>query len=152
MHNEPCPPRQNHDFDPILMEVYRDIREELRSRRQAELVYTAAAIAAFGAIAWGMASILASAITHPPVLSRSRIFASFFCVGVAIPIIIKIIAEHNKYKTIFLQMAELVNKLNTLYPIRQFLPSAKASGPGFWGSILIVLLGALSAIAFCLCA
>lgn len=149
MNDEPRSPRQDLDLGPTLMEVYRDIREELRSRRQAELAYTAAAIAAFGAIAWGMASILASG-NRPAALSGSRIFASLFCAGVAIPIVIKINAEHKKYKTIFNQMAQLIGRLNMHYPIQPFLPSAQVSGRGFMESIWIVVLGAIFAVVFCL--
>ena len=137
------PPLQLSD----LLSLYVDIRQELRSRREPEYLYTGAAIAAYGAVAWGIAVVAAGSQFVPIV--RTIKAAIMFCGLICITVIAKITREHLVYRKIFKRMRTVIEELKTSSQTEAFLPKAKGAKWGFLWSIAIVLAGALGAIWFC---
>ncbi len=136
----------------ILPTLFTEVTEELRSRRQAEFVYTAAAIGSFGAIAWGVAALGPGRSIHSPcVMLHPAIVASIGAVAVALVVSVKIWSEHKRYRGGMKQLGKYSERISQVFNVTlsEKLLSGEA-GPGYRGSIWIVIVAALMAVTFCL--
>jgi hypothetical protein len=148
------PSRRAANSREALITLFNDIREELRSRREAEYLYTAAVIAAYGAVIWGMAVIASStrAMHDIPLYVHPATYAAFGCVILAKVVIDKIRSDHENYKKIFTDMTNIYQELLSSFKLIDHLKFPPEAGLGFRGSVKIVIGGALAAILFCIIA
>jgi len=140
--------------DKILPTLFAQITDELRSRRQAEYVYTGAALGSFGAVAWGVAALVAAARPSSPKywLFQPPIVAALGSLVVAVAVIFKICADHGNYAKLMTELGKYSKRVAAVFHVDYLskdLTEAKA-GPGYRSSIYIVIAGALLAIAFSL--
>jgi hypothetical protein len=139
----------------ILPALFTQITDELRARRDAEHIYTAAAVGSFGAIAWGVASLAGARPLHVSgALLDPAIVASIGSLLLAAAVITKIEVEHWKYRDLRIELGRTSERILKVYNLPAgYLPKGLTSGKAGAGhvwSILIVAGGALLATAFCL--
>jgi len=140
----------------LLLTVFTDLANELRSRREPEHLYTAAAIGSFGAIAWGVAALAAAqgkSSFYP--LLHTAFVAALGSVIVEILVILKIKREHREYAKLREHLGEISRRLPRAcgLPAEYDLPLGLTSGetgPGYTGSVRIVEGAAFAAVIFCL--
>ena len=157
--------------DEKLAALFTEVSNEVRSRREPEMGLTAASLAAFGAVSWGVAAL--------PGRCHVVLVA---CVGIAFSIVAvvwKIRREHSQYKIarlhqnkiaqeLFaslddgltkerdaaLKMSERKQREKALEKIRDrlFMPVGywQPAGTGHRGAIWIVIVSGVVAIAFCI--
>jgi hypothetical protein len=137
--------------------------EELRSRREPEYIYTAAAIGSFGAVAWGIAALAAAnAPTRlPAIVAAVGVFV------VALTVVAKSWREHLRHEQQRIQMAAIIARIEqSLVDDVTSLGKAEAVGAprgfvrrcealllsrgGYFWSLIILFAGAAGAIGFCL--
>lgn len=136
--------------------IFAELSEEIRSRREPEHLYTAAAIGAFGAIAWGVATIATVTTNKNPVAfyQHPALVAAGACVILTVAVIAKIVREHKKYVDLRREQIKLAQSLAESCSFdRSNLPPGlhvgKESGPGYLWSTGVVVCAAVGAIAFC---
>ncbi len=121
-----------------------ELGHDLRARRDAEYFYTAAAVALFGGVAWGVAG------QH-----HGRAFYIWTIVGVfavAAAVAYKIYADHKNYDTIWSSRRELFKRLSKRPGADEIFSiiKDKKPGKGFAFSILVLLLSALLPVFSCI--
>lgn len=148
--SEPPPPTTSkpEPDKEFLLALYKDQGDELRSRSQAEHLYTAAALGAFGAVSWGVAGLpgksCASAIAG--LVAAAGVFF------VAETVIKKITGDHGNYALAKKARADISKRLTGLVNCADLIPEGAQdanTGPGYLDSIKIVHVSRWAAIAFC---
>ena len=136
----------------VTLALFVEVNTEIRARRTAEYTYTAAAIAAFGALAWGVAS-LGSNPSNPPKAPVEYAVAGI--AGLAAAVLWKNWDEHKKhfkFRKESVRIAALVAKSHGIE--LKSLPTAYQEpvkpGAGHLWSASILMAGALGAATFCL--
>jgi len=140
---------------------------ELRSRRDPEYVYTAAAVGSFGAFAWGVAALAAARIS--PVIPG--VTAAIGILFITIAVAAKTWREHLKHEEQRLLMASIVLRIEArlnlataapqeggepaeprqeLGGLRKRCEALLLSQSGFAWSLWILGVTALAAMIFCL--
>ena len=124
---------------------------EIRARRMAEYTYTAASVAAFGALAWGVASINPECDRQLPV--KAAVVAIIIIVG---SVFGKIIDEHFKHFRLRKEAIRLAKKITYTHGIDHekeaplnFKEPTKPGTGHLWSALVLELAG-LGAILFCL--
>jgi hypothetical protein len=133
----------------LLLSLLTQLSEEIRARRQPEYGYTAASVAGFGAVAWGVATL--KAINSP--LAWPIIAAMIGTILVAGAVIYKICEENKTYSRLRKELVEIFTELNGSILPPDKIPTGFRdirSGPGYKWSICIVGTAAIGAILFCL--
>jgi len=136
----------------ILLSLLENEFNELRSRREPEYLFVSAAVAAFGAFAWGVAALARELPTIPlyqhPSLSG--------IVGVAILAILvtaKVWREHFKYREVWEGKKKLLDLIisNGWLHLND-VPEGIITpvGKGFLWSLGVLWAAAVGAIIFCL--
>jgi len=129
-----------------------EMGEELRSRTQAEHLYTAAAIGSFGATVWGVGGGLNNKLADP-VWSDPAFASAVGIMIVAIGVCLKIRNAHVGYEYVWKSRAELVDRLRADYKfVNRTIPVAirkRRAGPGYLYSIIVVAAAALGSTFFC---
>lgn len=156
MPSEPPPPTSTDtpNQQGILQMLFQHVTEELRSRRQPEYIYTAAAVGAFGAIAWGVAT-LATLQIGVPNWRHPALTGIIAIVMIAIPVIIKIRREHSHYIVLRKEQVDLIGTMAQECKLdEEMIPTGlkKSSiivGRGHLLSIFIVTGAGLGATLFC---
>jgi hypothetical protein len=138
----------------VTLALFQHVTDELRSRRQPEYAYTAAAVGAFGAIAWGVAALVA--LSNPVPTWRHPAIAGIVTVLlIAFPVIVKILQEHKNYVQLREDQQRLAKEMVVAYgldlswlpaPLR---PAGKIGDAHRW-SVGIVLGAGVGAVLFCL--
>ena len=135
----------------VLVALLQETGAYLRARSDAEYLYTAAAVAGFGATSWGVAALsgpLAADWWREP-----RYIAAVGIALVAAAVMLKTYVNHRSYRTARREQAGLAIRLEAevgeqLFPER--LKSGR-TGLGFLFSILVVLAAAIGAGWFSIC-
>ena len=123
---------------------------EVRARRISEYSYTAAAIAAFGALAWGVASLGNKYCLFGPVVAA--VVAIFFLLAA---VLCKILDEHKKhymYRKESVRLAKLLAESHSIDLTELPIDFRKEPEPGtghLW-SALVLKVGGLGAAVFCI--
>ena len=89
----------------VQLEWLKELGADLRARTQAEYLYTAAALALYGGVCWGIAA---------QQCGRSRVPVAIGIVIVAVLIVWKIIADHETYRRIWKARGIIVKRLEPL--------------------------------------
>ena len=146
----------------VILALSNEIQTELRARRDAEHLYTAAFVGASGAVAWGVATI--AAITnptfdwiHPAIAGLSMIWL------IAIAIAVKTLREHLVHRDLRKQAdtlgAALLEKntgLADIWPNHMKATKDKRASSrliritGATYSLVVIALTAVGATVFCL--
>lgn len=135
----------------LLLVLLKEQGDELRSRSQPELLYTAAAIGSFGAVTWGVAALPNSnfpgrLMSHPAALAAMGVFV------VACVLIAKMCRDHIKHGYAKATRARVCDHLASIAGFGDLIPNAlkiETLGPGYRGSVLLVAAAAMSSIVFC---
>lgn len=138
--------------DKILPTLFAQITDELRSRRQAEYIYTAAALGAFGATAWGVATLAVYHPQHPSTFLHHPIGAAALgSVLIALAVNGKILSDHCKYAKMMKDLKTYSDRIASAFRIDYLSKGLKEgkSGLGFLWSMAIVLAGGILAVWFC---
>jgi len=140
-----------------LQTFFDDSSAEVRARRIAEYTYTAAAIAAFGALAWGVASVAgqhtAMTCNGIPIVDRAVWAAVAAIVLLTLAVTAKIHKEHAHHNRVRHESSRIARKIAELCDIDDFMPTAFKHTTTGWGHLLSVLVldaGAIGAIGFCI--
>ena len=118
---------------------------DLRARTQAEYLYTAAAVAAFGGVCWGVAA--------QPNPKHCLAYAAILAIGLlAAAVSFKIWRDHKVYKDIWRDRVRIVGKLSQRPNSTYIFPDQIKGKPGrgYLSSWLVLLAAAVGAILFCL--
>ena len=142
-------PRQSNGRNTVLLGFLSELGNDLRSRSEPEFVYTAAAIASFGAVSWGVAALRAAGTTGTePLVAAGGVLI------LAVAVISKIWREHGVYMKMRTDIVRIAQELAETVDVTQELIPGRLQrvgpGRGFLLSIFVVAMGALAAIAFCL--
>ena len=116
---------------------------DLRARTQAEYLYTAAAIAGFGGVCWGVAA------------QQNHYLGSVAAVAIfllAVAIGFKIRSDHKAYEVVWRDRVKIVGKLSQRPNSTDIFPDRIKGEPGhgYRSSIAVLLAAAVGAILFCL--
>lgn len=132
-----------------LLFLFKETCDELRARRAPEYSYVAASVAAFGAVAWGVATLAS-------VSKKSCLAGSVAALGtllIAGLVVIKILKEHGHYKKLREKQVHLFSGLKEGITLKdeEIYKSwiDNKAGLGHLWSILIVGGAAVVAAFFC---
>ena len=148
-------PAQGFSEQSLLLTLFTQYTDELRARREAEHIYTAAAIGSFGAVAWGVAALAGEHLVHLPCfLFHPAIVAAIGTLVVAAAVAIKIEVEHAKYAGISEELIKHSQRISKVFNLpsgylSKNLTSGDAGRGDLW-SIGILAAGAILSIGFCL--
>jgi hypothetical protein len=137
----------------ILLALLAEESEQLRFRSQAEHLYTAACLGAYGAFAWGVAALQNPVFLTRPPLMRPAVVAALTIGFSAIVVIGRIFAEHWVYRTEKHNQAQLAEAISNLDGMLLLVPDRlrqRASVRGAFASAVVVGVAAIGATAFCL--
>ena len=118
---------------------------DLRARTQAEYLYTAAAVAAFGGVCWGVAA--------QPKPKHCLAYAAMLAIGLlAAAVSFKIWRDHKVYEDIWYERVRIVEELSERPNSADVFPDRIKGEPGrgYLSSWLVLLAAAVGAILFCL--
>jgi hypothetical protein len=138
-----------------LEHILQEIGNEVRSRREPEHAFTAAAVGALGAIAAGTAAVATiPALATVPAWRHPAIVGAFACVLIAIAILIKIERENRVYREARAEQIRLYAAFAAEYgldngELPKGLQSTATVRKGHWFSAAIVLVAALGSSGFC---
>jgi hypothetical protein len=134
-----------------LLVVLQELGAALRARSDPEHIYTAAALANFGAVAWGVAALKPQDYLYRPICTRPASVAAVGILLVAFCVVTKLIREHKKFAEIKKQYSAVARLLKA-HPNGDVIPSnwTEPAGTGSGYSVLIVIVTAFAAIVFCL--
>jgi hypothetical protein len=129
---------------------FAEINMEIRARRLAEYTYTAAAVAAFGALAWGVAALSSQNDRQTPAIA-----AVVATILIVIAVFLKIMDEHFKHFERRKEAVKLAGKIKDAYEItNDQMPSdfrgPASPGSGYIYSAVVLEVGGLGAILFSL--
>jgi MFS family permease len=139
-----------------LEHILQEIGNEVRSRREPEHAFTAAAVGALGAIAAGTAAVATvPGLAAAPAWRHPAVVGAVACVLIAIAILFKIERENRVYRAARAEQVSLYAKFAAECGLKNFelpkgLQSAAIVGKGHWFSAAIVLVAALGSASFCL--
>src|SRR5215212_12176671 len=129
----------------ILLALLSEESAQLRFRSQAEHLYTAACLGAYGAFAWGVAALRNEDFFERPWWMRPAFIAAFAILASATLVIIRIFAEHGAYKVEQRNQAQLVDAIFKIdgmsLPVQDRLRQ-RAAGKGAHASAALVLAAA----------
>ena len=91
----------------VQLEWLKELGADLRARTQAEYLYTAAALALYGGVCWGVAA-----------LPKTGCWVAIGVAAVAVLISWKIAADHETYRTIWKARGIIINRLEPSKPPR----------------------------------
>ncbi len=159
LNNEPQNPSSNQTSNLGLL--LSEMGNEVRTRRDAEHLYTAATIGAVGALAWGVAAVGVSHKAGISLWEQPAIVGAAGSVLLGLVVVIKIIREHFIYSSARdeqIKVAKLWTQAAGLDG--SWLPAGLAekdkdqnrnkAGRGYFYSIGIVSVSAIAAAAFCI--
>ncbi len=127
-----------------------EINTEIRARRVAEYTYTAAAVAAFGALAWGVAALNSQSNKETPAIA-----AVVATIIIVIAVFLKIMNEHFKHFKRCQESIRLAREISDAYEITDEQMPSDFRGPvkpgtGHTYSVIVLEVGGLGAILFSL--
>jgi hypothetical protein len=141
------------DLHSLLLQ---ELGDEIRRRREPEHLYTAAAVGAFGAVAWGVATIATVQNANmSPVYLHPAIVAAVGCILLAFALIAKVVREHRRYARLRREQIRIANWLADAcsgsfhHQLPPGLQNGATAGCGYLGSILVIVSSAGLAAAFC---
>jgi hypothetical protein len=131
--------------------LFAELAEGLRARKEPEHLYTAAALGGFGAVAWGVAALQPRDYIGRPVYERPAAVAAIGILLVATAVVAKIWREHTKYAENKDTQNGIASDINAtcggeIIPQNMRMPA----GSGWAWSIMVVIVAAFAAIAFCI--
>lgn len=133
-----------------------EISAEIRSRRDPELIFTAAVVGALGAVAWGVAATASlNAVRALPWYQHPAIVGAIVVVLMAAPVLTRIVRENRLYRDLRQEQLRISCEFARLSGMTEAeLPpglrsTALTQGPGVWYSAAIVCLTSLGALIFC---
>lgn len=135
--------------------LFTDLGEEIRSRREPEHLYTAAAIGAFGAVTWGIATIATVSPSKPVSFFWHPAFVAIVaCVVLSGVVISKIVREHRNYTVLRREQISIAQSLAKscgfeINNLPKRLQPGSEDGIGYMWSIVVVVGAAIGAILFC---
>ncbi len=144
------PPPNHKDLQLVLL---KELGDALRARSEAEHLYTAAAVAGFGAVAWGVAALQPERYAGRAFYLRPAWVAAVGILIVAAFIVAKILREHGIYAMTKKEQARIAAQLASLEGAAGIIPEymlKEDAGPGYKGSRRIVIAAAAVAAGFCL--
>ena len=121
----------------------------LRARTQAEYIYTAAAVAMFGAVCGGVAA----QADHLLVRKQLSVAAAGVIILVTLAVLLKIWQDHKVYRDIWHNRAENVAALVANLGASSIFPKDvqnSRTGRGYIWSMLVLVVAAVAALVFCL--
>lgn len=136
----------------VLLAVIAEYGAAMRERSQPEYLYTAASLAGFGAVCWGVATLDLRLYekrlwTHPALDAAFGIFIIAFCVA------IKIVREHRRYKYFRRERSIAAQLLTRIPDVEDLVPKDLLNGntgPGAYYSLAVVIGSAFASVLFCL--
>jgi hypothetical protein len=127
----------------LLLALLAEHSNEMRSQAQTEHIHTAAAVGAFGAVTWGVATV------PEPIPAAAAVLG---VVLVSWAVITKIRLSHETYRGLKAARAkvcaEIASRSECGAVISKGLLSAEA-GRGYLSSIAVVVSAAIGAVGFC---
>jgi hypothetical protein len=141
------------DQKDVLLALLAEHGSAMREKSQPEYVYTAAALAGFGAVSWGVAALQPASYanrfwTHPAAIAAAGVFFT------AVALIAKSRREHAVYQRIRAGRAAAAASLKALLGENgNLVPDEFLKGPsggGAYYSLGAVVIAALGSIAFSL--
>ncbi len=138
------------DQSHILLGLMIEYSTAMRERSQPEYLYTAAAVAGFGATSWGVAALPQApyadrCLAHPAIFAAAGIFIT------AILMIQKILRENESYKKFKILRANIAASLKAIPGAEGLVPGDmlnKETGPGAFYSAAVVAGAAICSIIF----
>lgn len=134
-----------------------EISAEIRSRRDPELMFTAAVVGALGAVAWGVAATASlNAIKGLPLYQHPAIVGALAVVLMAAPVLFRIMRENRLYRALRAEQLRINCEFARLSGMAEDeLPAGLRSsgdlkGSGVWYSTAIVSSSTIGAFLFCL--
>lgn len=142
----------NKDQKELDFVLVAELGASFRARSQPEYTLTAAAVASFGALAWGVAATNPSSFVSKPFVQRPAAIAAIGTGVIAIAIALKIRREFGRYAKIKQEQSQILKRLATPLNSIDLIPKdmLTPAGPGYKGSIGVVIVAAIAGIAFCL--
>ncbi|MDN3512667.1 MAG: hypothetical protein NG784_15365 [Candidatus Jettenia sp.] len=138
----------------VLMLATQELCTEVYSRRQPEYLYTAAAVGALGAVAWGVAAIAPSC---KPFYVHPAIFGAIICLLLTVTVVRKICIENKNYMKLRKEQYRLFKLLSDESGVflRELPRGLRRScneciGKGYQHSIWIVFSVGIFTSIFCL--
>lgn len=136
----------------ILLALLAEYSTAMRERSQPEYLYTAAAVAGFGAVCWGVAALPSTDYqnrfwTHPDMAAIIGIVLS------AAAMIYKIIVEHSNYTHFKMIRATVATQLKNIEGADKLIPADLVnaeSGDGYFFSSCIIFASAFGSVIFIL--
>lgn len=139
----------------MLSDLFQNLCAELRARRDAEHLYTAALVGALGAVSWGVATLATTSSSAAPYWRHPALAGALACFLMAAGVLAKIYREHTVYVRLRLEQVTLVTLFAASAGVPEkelpvgLRPGGKA-GKGYRYSCAIVILSTIGAIYFCL--
>ena len=133
----------------LLLVLLQEVTAAMRLQSEPEHLYTAASIAGFGAVAWGVASL--DMTKHPS--SIPLLVAAGGVLITALLVIVKLWHAHNHYSKFNDARIDVMRRLSNLNRDKNVFPPMMLEGKPGWGfaiSISIVGVTGAAAVAFCL--
>jgi hypothetical protein len=144
----------------LLLQLLQELGAAMRLRSEPEHLYTAASIAGFGAVAWGV-----SALQLPPMKCETFCcalqkpfltlwVAAIGTIVIAAMVIKKIYREHHQYGEFQKARAEVMDQLAELAGAEVRIPDVMRQhgvGDGHRASAIVVSVAAAAAVGFCVC-
>ncbi|HXN74026.1 MAG TPA: hypothetical protein VN861_15885 [Candidatus Acidoferrales bacterium] len=125
----------------------------MRARSEAEHLYTAAAVAGFGAVAWGVAALQSEKYVCRPIYERPAVVAAIGILGVTVAIWSKIVREHKVFEETKEERIRIANLLEPPGGPTRIIPEymfKESSGRGYVLSIAVLAVAAIAGMSFCL--
>ena len=139
----------------FLLLLLQQIGDETRSRRDPEHLYTAAALGAIGAVAWGVATIgTITGMGNKSFLMHPAIAGGIVCLVMAFVVCAKTYKEHTTYRNLRDEQITLIARVAEATGVNQDQLSKGLRvgfkvGRGYLFSMAVVVIPALAAVWFC---
>ena len=139
-----------------LILLLQEIGAEVRSRREPEHLFTAAAVGAMGAIAGGSGAVATvDALASVPFWQHPALLGAVSCVVICVAIVVKTERENRVYRAARSEQLRLYKLFAQEHGLLQSelphgLRTTAQVGRGHWYSSAVVIAATLGATAFCL--
>lgn len=132
----------------LLLTLIQEHTDELRSRREAEHIYTGAAVGVFIAVTIGVATVQPTDCRHFLYVSWAALLGILIMAG---SVTAKVLVEHQKYDGLMGELKEIAENVKRHFPSGDtLLPHGFTrghAGTGYWWSLGVLWAAAVAAAA-----
>jgi hypothetical protein len=135
----------------MILQMFLEMRTSMRSRSEAEYIYTASAMGCFGGLAWGVAALPHRVFSLSSSLPSITAFLGIIIISEAV--IKKIVTDHEKFAAIKKEEARLASMLDRIEGLKGLVPRVTLDGncgKGYKASVNIIRASAIASSLFCI--